>query len=660
MSEYIASLVQKGYDQGKALLENYGVIQKPVQPNTHDAIRDFITNHPYITTSIVTSTLYSTAKFAIGQLKKRVAANTILEIDLEDVEFTPQPVAPSLSQILSPGKFKMNYLTFIQTLKAANQNPKISGLILYLPGSSHNPFEGLALAHIYEMRKALFEFKGQKIAHADMFNSSISYYFATACDKIFMTDNGLLILNGFQLRNFFFKQLLDKIEVEPFVVKRAEYKSAMNPFTEEKYTEHHREQVETLAKELFDTFVSDIAQTREKNAESVREWFDIGIFGPKDSVEHKVIDGVKYRDELLGVMAQSLSVDSKKLNLLYLQKYIEQKLDGSPLDKINPKKKDDNLVAVIYASGAIVRGRPSNPRDTNMNSNVIVDAIYKARKDKEVKVILIRVDSPGGEVSASEVIRREIELARTEDKKKVVISMGGLAASGGYWISLPGDKIVCNPFTITGSIGVIMGKLYLGDFFSKKLGVTNDSVSTSKNAGLLSQFERANDQQMEIFNNLADDFYDSFLEKVSERRNISKDDLKNNIAKGKVYLGNSAKALNLVDSVGDFYDALQVAKELAGMKNEPHIVVFHPKKKSVVESLLNTQSPSNSKERALKSNVSIFEPFTSLYQSICGFMKLTNIFIKHQNIIEKYAKVIEKTQAVNGQVRSELDINVEL
>ncbi|KAF0981158.1 hypothetical protein FDP41_012946 [Naegleria fowleri] len=661
-TDYVTKTVQQVYDKGRGVLEHYGIVEKPVQPNTHDPIRNFIGNHPYITTSIVSLAVSSSVKFILRQLRKRVSPHTVLEIDLEDLEFTAQPVTPSLAALFSQGKTKMHYLTFVDVLKVAKQNPNIVGLVVYFQGSSHNPFSGLALAHLSEMRKALFDFKQHKttIAHTHFFSNTVNYYFASACEKIYIGDQGLTVLNGFQLRNFFLKQLLDKAEIEPYVVKRAEYKLAMNTFTESKYSEQHKEQVETLAKDLFDTIIKDISETREKNATSVREWFDIGVFGASAAVEHKVVDGVKHRDEMLSVMADSLNVDSKKINLLYIQKYLQQKLEGNPLDYLNPKKKSDNLVAIIYASGAIVRGRPQNPQDTNMNSDVLIDAIYKARKNTEVKVILLRVDSPGGEVFASEHIRRELELAKTEDKKKIVVSMGGVAASGGYWISSVADKIVAHPFTITGSIGVIMGKFFLGDFFANKLGITNDAISTNKNSSVFSYFDRVTEQQTELFNNVIDEFYDSFIEKVSQARNISKDDLKNKIAKGKVYFGQAAKEVNLVDQVGDFYDAVKVAKEVAGMQNEPHLCVFYPKKKSLSEALLSSQAPTNSRDRAFKSGVSVFEPFYAMLQSLSGLFKVSSFFAKHSSMVDKYVQFAEKAiQANNGEAKAELETTIE-
>ncbi|KAF0980551.1 hypothetical protein FDP41_013334 [Naegleria fowleri] len=264
-TDYVTKTVQQVYDKGRGVLEHYGIVEKPVQPNTHDPIRNFIGNHPYITTSIVSLAVSSSVKFILRQLRKRVSPHTVLEIDLEDLEFTAQPVTPSLAALFSQGKTKMHYLTFVDVLKVAKQNPNIVGLVVYFQGSSHNPFSGLALAHLSEMRKALFDFKQHKttIAHTHFFSNTVNYYFASACEKIYIGDQGLTVLNGFQLRNFFLKQLLDKAEIEPYVVKRAEYKLAMNTFTESKYSEQHKEQVETLAKDLL-TQLLRTSQKQEK------------------------------------------------------------------------------------------------------------------------------------------------------------------------------------------------------------------------------------------------------------------------------------------------------------------------------------------------------------------------------------------------------------
>ena len=668
MNDYVSSLLQQTYDKSRSLLEERGWVQKSTPVSTeHDSVRNFIKNHPYITTSIVSFGVRTLISAIVRQVKMRVPANTVLEIDLEDLEFTSQPVSKTgFESLLGAGRTKMHYLTFVEILKLANQNKNVVGIILHFQGTSHNPFAGISLSDVQEMRKALDDFKGEKIAHALSFDKPVNYYLASACDKIFVNDQGMVVLNGFQLRNFFVKELLEKAEIEFFAVKRAEYKSALNMFTESKYNEYHKEQVENLAKEIFDTMIEEIARSREKNAESIREWFDIGLFSTKDAVLHKVVDGVKYRDEIVGILAQSLNIDAKKVSLLYIQKYLEQKLEGKTLERLNGKKKSgSNVVAVIYASGGIQRGRPepTSKQGSTMYSHVIVDAIYKARKSKEVKVILFRVDSPGGEAIASEAIRRELELAKTEDGKKIVVSMGGVAASGGYWISLAADKIVANPFTITGSIGVLSGKFFVGDFFANKLGITNDSISTSKNASVFSSFDRINEQQAEMFNNLVDDYYESFIEKVSQSRNISKEDLKNQIAKGKVYLGNHAKQINLIDRVGGFYEAVQVAKEVADMKEEPFVSVYFPKKKSVLETVLSSQSPTNSKDRANKSQVSssIFQPLVSIYTSICGLFKFSNLFMKHSQSVEKYVQILEKCESTsNGNVKAEFNGSIQL
>ncbi|KAL9647073.1 hypothetical protein ABK040_016547 [Willaertia magna] len=666
MSEYITKVVETIYDSGKTFLQDKGVIAKPIVTNTNnntvnnqDVIRKFIHEHPVITSSIVLSLLSSLTKYGLRQLKKRVLPNTVLEIDLEDLQFTSQPVMKTgFEALMGQTKTQMHYLTFIETLRIANKNPNIVGIVLHFQGTSHNPFAGLGLAHLQEMRKSLEQFNGLKIAHAvSMEAGPLLYYFASACDRVYIADQGILMLNGFQLRSFFVKELLEKLEVEFFGVKRAEYKTALNMFTEKKFDEYHKEQVETLGKELLDVIVNEIATSRNTNVENIREWLDIGLFNAKEAVEHNIIDQVLYRDEVVDKIAELLSIESKKLKFLYIQKYLEQKLEDDTLKLINTSKQTkDNTVAVIFASGAITRGRNARPNDTTtIYSHVIADAIKKARKDKNVKAIILRVDSPGGEVSASEMIRREVELAK-KDGKKIIVSMASVAASGGYWISTDADRILCNSLTITGSIGVLTGKMYLGDLFAKKLGITNDCYQTNKNAGLFSTFDRVNEDQTEVFNTMADDFYNAFIERVSKTRNISEEDLKNKIAKGKVYLGKSALENKLVDKIGGYYDAVQEAKELCEMKTDPYIVIVYPRRKTLIEALLQRDTASNSEERSQRTQTStIFSSFTSFFSGMSMFYRFCTLFMKHG---ERYVSLFEKitTNANEGVVvRSEID-----
>jgi protease-4 len=422
-------------------------------------------------------------------------------------------------------------------------------------------------AKVNEIRDLVLDFRktGKKVyaTFEESIDADKEYYLATACDRIIFHPAGMMLVNGIGGSIPFFKKGLDMLGVEYEVEHMEKYKTAMNEFTEDGFTPSHKEMMESLYGDIYAHYVSKIADARGKSEEEIRALIDRGLFqGPK-AKEAGLIDDLYYEDELQNI----LHTNGRKLIRISHQEYTKIKPSSLGLNR-------GRKIALIYGMGQILTGEGFYQM---MGSSTVSRWLRNARQDKSIEAVVFRVDSPGGSAVGSDVIWREVALTKKE--KPIVVSMSDLAGSGGYWVAMPAHKIVAQPQTWTGSIGVIWGKPNLKKLY-EKLGITNEKLTFGDKADIFSTFRRWTDEERELIRGEMKWTYDQFLTKAAEGRNMSKEEV-DKIGKGRVWTGNQAKNLGLVDEIGGLSKAIALAKELAGIPEEEQVrLVVQPQKKA--------------------------------------------------------------------------------
>jgi len=420
-------------------------------------------------------------------------------------------------------------------------------------------------AKIHELRDLVLDFRktGKKVYATieETIDADKEYYLATACDRIIFHPSGLMFLNGIGGSIPFFKKGLDKLGVEYEWERIEKYKTAMNQFTEEGFTSAHKEMMESLYGEIYSHYINQVAEARGKSEEEIKALLDYGFFqGPK-AKEAGLVDDLFYEDELQDI----LQVNEKKISRISHERYLNIK--PSSLGLYRGKK-----IALIYGMGTIITGEGMYQM---MGSSTVARWIRQARNDQSIQAVVFRVDSPGGSSVGSDVIWREVSL--TKKKKPVIVSMSDLAGSGGYWVAMSAHKIVAQPQTWTGSIGVYFGKPNLIKLY-EKLGITSERFTFGDKADMFSTFRKWTSEERQIIENEIEWIYDQFLTKVAQGRNMTKEEV-DKIGKGRVWTGNQAVKRGLVDELGGLSKAIDLAKELAGIPEAEHVqLVVQPKK----------------------------------------------------------------------------------
>lgn len=372
------------------------------------------------------------------------------------------------------------------------------------------------------------------------------YYVATGCDQVWLTPTNNLDIRGMMAEATFLRGTLDKLHIVPNFLHIAEFKTATNEFTEKKFTPAHREEVTALLNDLYNQYLDEVSSARNINRARFAALVQAGPFLARDALQDKIVDRLGYWDQIEDYFRRRTS----SWNPTGFAQYRQSLSDGS-----GPR------IAIIYASGEIASGASQYSASGGeiMGGDSVAADIRHARTDSSIRAIVLRVDSPGGSSLASEVIRREVQLARRS--KPVVVSMSDLAASGGYWISMSADKIVADPDTITASIGVLSGKMNIAGLY-QLLGVSTDYVTTGDNATLYSDQQNFSPTQQQTVQKMLNDVYANFTEGVASGRHLPISTV-DQIAKGRVWSGERAKGLGLVDELGDTDRAIEVAKQLA-------------------------------------------------------------------------------------------------
>ena len=493
-----------------------------------------------------------------------------------DYEIPERTNANDLGFIFTGSSFKVSdnagMNDIINNIKAAATDPNISGIFLELSTI------GTSSANIEEIRNELNEFKKSGkfiVSYAETYSQS-AYYLASVSDEIYMFPDGILDIHGMASKNMFYKHLFEKLDIEMQIIRpeNNKFKSAVEPYFLDKMSDANREQNTVLLNSIWNKICNDISVSRGIDVNTINDLADdlTLMFEPETALENKFIDGLMYRDELIAKLKQNLNIeDSKKLNLIKNTQYA----------KVRPELYNGkDKIGIVYAEGQIIDGEGD---DTTIGGESLSKAIRAARNDDKVKAIVMRVNSPGGSAMASEVIRREVELAAKE--KPVIVSMGNYAASGGYWISSSADYIFADPNTLTGSIGVFGTVPNLKGFMTDKLGLTFDEVKTNENSDFGTLTKPLSPYQLKMMQKHVTETYDDFITLVSETRNLRKTFV-DSIAQGRVWSGSNAIEIGLVDELGGIEQAIAYAAEKAGL--ESYSIKEFPKQEDMFESLLQT------------------------------------------------------------------------
>lgn len=488
--------------------------------------------------------------------RRVIPRKTILEADFEQdyVEVRSEDRLRSLIMGRAP-----RLLDVIAALDRASDDDRLALLVAKVGASD------MKLAKIQEIREAVIRFRrrGKKaVAYAETFGEfglgSVAYYLATAFDRIYLQPSGSLGLTGLSMKTPFLRDLLDKVGVEPRLAHRREYKSAAYIFTESEYNEHHRKADQAVLQSLMSQIVEGISLSRGFTREQALALVAKGPFSSTEALRENLVDGLAYRDEVYEAARKEAGETSRPLCLSEYLKRAGHLYSG--------RKK----IALIYGVGPIVRGKSrSMPLGGQlMGAKSVAESFRKALKDKSVKAILFRINSPGGSYVASDVVWRETVRARQQGKP-VIVSMSEVAASGGYFVASAAHKIIAHPATITGSIGVIGGKMVTSQMWGK-IGVRWGELFTHENAALWSSTEHYSPEQWKRIQGWLDTIYEDFVTKVAEGRHLDVGKV-HEIAKGRIWSGKDAKDIGLVDGLGGFEEALRAAKAAAGIAEEEKV-----------------------------------------------------------------------------------------
>lgn len=503
--------------------------------------------------------------------KVRPEANSIMHISLDYPikERTDKNPFSELSFMGFENKKTLGLNEILKGIEDAKSDDHIKGI--YMDASSVSA----GFASIEEIRNALLDFKKSGkfiLAYSEVYSQG-AYYLATVADKIYLNPEGMVDFRGLSSEIMFFKGALDKLEIEAQIIKVGTYKSAVEPFIMDKMSEPNKFQVTSFMGSLYNHFLSEVSDSRKISKDILFNIADSAkIRSPKDALTYKMIDGLKYKDEVLDEIRTLVKIDKKK------------EIKSVSIEEYTPAVNKDeeassNKIAVIYASGEIISGEGN---DETIGSERISRAIRKARTDDKIKAIVLRVNSPGGSALASDVIWRETILAKKV--KPVIVSMGDLAASGGYYISCAADSIYAQPNTITGSIGVFGIIPNMQKFFNNKLGITFDGVKTSQFADLGTVSRPMTDAEKMIYQNEVNKTYDTFTKKVAEGRKKSQSYI-DSIGQGRVWSGQEALANGLVDKLGNIGDAIESAARKANIKD--YKIVSYPAQVDPLKSLFD-------------------------------------------------------------------------
>lgn len=512
---------------------------------------------------------------ATSKKEVKVEPNSVLHIKL-NYPISERTIKDPFSSFNIGGMEPMNGLGLndIRTslLKAAKDD-KIKGIYLdvsVIPAG---------MASMEAIRKDIIKFKESGkfvIAYSEMLTER-TYYIASVADKVYLNPVGYMEFNGFSANVTFIKGMLDKLEIEPQVFYVGDFKSATEPLRYTEMSDSNKTQVKAYVDGMYGYFLENIAKDRSIDADRLREIADVmEVQEPEDALKLGLVDGLKYFDEVLAELKDLSGVDDEdelpSVSLTAYSSASKEKEEGLEFKK--------DKIAVVYATGGIVDGEG---RDDEIGSARFAKAIRDIRNDDKVKAMVLRINSGGGSALASDIILREVKL--TQQKMPVIVSMGDVAASGGYYIACSADTILAEPNTITGSIGVFGVLPNMKGFFNNKLGVTFDGYQTGEHSDMGDISEPVSYEDSIIIQRGVNEVYETFTSRVAEGRGLPMDDVLR-VAKGRVWTGQQALDNELVDILGGMDEALAIAADKAGLEEDEYRIAAYPKIDDPLERLL--------------------------------------------------------------------------
>jgi protease-4 len=533
----------------------------------------------------------------------------VLYVEFED-GFVEMAEAPGFADPFAPPPMTVRQI--VDTINAAARDDRVSGMVARMRSGQ------FGLSHVQEIRTALAKFRAAgKFAH--IYSSSYGeggggfgrYYLASAFDEIWMQPLGIVTISGVSAEIPFMRETLDKIGVRPQFYQRKDYKTAYESLTNKSISKYNREATQALINDIRDEMLAVIPAERGMDVKTFSKLVDKGLFTAQEAEKVGLVTRADYGDVLLDNIAEQLTGerDIEGLNFVDLEDYAAVRL-AKATPKSGPK------VALIYVAGAIMPDENGGGLSGGQvaAAREIAPAILKASKDDAIEAIVLRVDSPGGSPTASESILRAVERAQQRGKI-VVVSMGSMAASGGYWVSAYADRIFVLPTTLTGSIGVVGGKFSIAEL-TEKIGINWANVSWGENSGMWSLNTPFNASEAERINAMMDQVYDSFLARVSKGRGMDVATV-DALAGGRVWTGKRAVENGLADELGGLNDALDYVAEAVGVGDYTELAVeVFPKPKTALEIIVEMLEGQVSMGRAVKAQAEVLEMFAPAFEAV--------------------------------------------
>lgn len=496
----------------------------------------------------------------------------MLDLDVPILEIEKEDPFSGLSLFGANSRKPIGLAQLRQCITQAKTDPKIKGIYL----SISYPMTGFTV--IEEIRESLINFRkdGKWVVAYSEVMSEGAYYLASAADKVYLNPEGEIEFNGLAVEVSFFKRLFDKLEIKPEVFRVGEFKSAVEPFLLEKMSDANRLQLTEMIGSIYDYVLTKISESRNIPKAELKDISDKMLVRNAGLAEqYGLIDSLLYDDQVQNELKQRIGLaEDKHVEFVKYSKYKRS---------FSTYSKSDNEVAVIVAEGTILPGK-ANPGRSIIGSESFIEELRKLRENERIKAVVIRINSPGGSSLASDVMWREIR--NTAKVKPVIASMSDYAASGGYYMAMGCDTIVAQPHTITGSIGVFSVLYDASGFLSNKIGITSEELKTGEIGELITISRPLSDSEKAIWQKRTEEVYETFTRKAAEGRRMSVENIKK-VASGRVWTGVQAKERGLVDILGSFDDAVDIAAEAAGIADDFKVHFYPQYKPSIFEQLID-------------------------------------------------------------------------
>lgn len=516
-----------------------------------------------------------------------ISDNSVLVIKLNGTIAERAEENP-FAELLGESMSEQGLDDILKAIRHAKENDKVKGIYI-----ESGTFAGAEPASLEEIRSALTDFKESDkfiVAYGDNYTQG-TYYISSVADSIIINPQGMLEWQGIAMKSVFFKDVLEKVGVKMQVFKVGTYKSAVEPFLLNEMSEANKEQTSVMCNEIWGKYISDVSKSRNITPEELNRFADEGFIlaDPSVYIENKMVDKLAYSDEVPEIIANMMGVENKK-------DYSTVSVKEMANAEINkPKDESGNVIAVYYAYGDIVQEEEAGLNSSGIIGTKVVEDLHKLAENDDIKAVVLRINSGGGSAYASEQIWNQV--MKIKAKKPIIVSMGGLAASGGYYISCAADWIVAEPTTLTGSIGIFATFPDASELLNDKIGVHFQSVKTNQFADFGDFARPMNSAEQVLLQKYVNRGYELFTKRCADGRNMTIDEIKA-IAEGRVWTGIHAKEIGLVDQLGTLDDAIAVAKEKVQI--ESFTLMSYPAKPNVLDQLMNKAKSGSYADAKLK------------------------------------------------------------